>query len=144
MIYDDLSRHMPAAGAIDQAAVPMGMFLAWCVNLNLISDQLMEQAEQGVLRVRYREITGSELLVGGCAGVLDACWLNPAGTEFCDRYYARYLDDYRMVFGDDVYQVTDDWAHYDQLAPLLTERLYGPRPQRRERLKEKAWWKFWA
>jgi hypothetical protein len=145
MIYDDLDRHMTVAGSIDRAAVPMGMYLAWAVNLNLISRELTEVAEQAVLRVRYREITGSELLVSGCGGTLDSRWFSEAGASFCERYYSSYLGDYRDTFGDDVYQVTDDWPHYDQLAPLLTRRLYGPKPGRRAHKSERpgSWWKFW-
>ena len=138
MVYDDLDRHLAAAGSIERAAVPMGMFLAWCVNLNLISSDLLDAAEESILRLRYREITGSELLLRGCGGTLDSRWFSEAGVAFCDRYYARYLDDYREVFGDAIYDVKDDWAHYDRLAPLLTEHLFG-----RKKARGKAWWQFW-
>lgn len=143
MTYDDLDQHLPAAGSIERAAIPMGMYLAWCVNLNLVSVELMERAEQAVLRVRYREITGSELLVAGCGGALDSRWFNPAGIAFCDRYYERYLDDYRGVFGNAIYAVSDDWDHYDRLAPVLTEHLYGGKPSARRRPHRSSWWKFW-
>ena len=121
----------------------MGMYLAWCVNLNLISAELTEIAEEGVLRVRYREITGSELLISGCGGVLDSRWFTTAGVEFCERHYVGYLDDYRLVFGDDIYAVRDDWSHYDQIAPLLTKRLYAGRRKTR-RPWQKPWWKLWG
>jgi len=147
MIYDDLDRHLPAAGSIEHAAVPMGMYLAWSVNLNLIGDELTEFAQQRILRVRYREITGSELLVADCGGALDSRWFNPTGVEFCDRYYPRYMDDYRRVFGDAIYAVSDDWDHYDQLAGLLTQRLYGEKSKAqtgwREAGQKSPWWQFW-
>lgn len=147
MIYDDLDRHLPAAGSIERAAVPMGMYLAWSVNLQLISDEFSQLAQARILRVRYREITGSELLVADCGGALDSRWFNAAGVAFCERYYPSYMDDYRHVFGDAIYGVSDDWDHYDRLAGLLTERLYGHRPAAQtSQLKagrRSPWWRFW-
>ena len=138
MRYDDVQSHLAAAGgSMDKAAVPLGMYLALCVNVGLTGAELDESSQTAVLRVRYREITGAELLISGCAGVLDARWFNEQGRDFCERYYASFLDDFRAVFGDDLYEVRDDWDHYDQLAPLLTERLYG-KPRR-----SKPWWKLW-
>ena len=95
MIYDDLDRHLPVAGAIERAAVPLGMYLAWCVNLQLTGRTLEDEAGSMLLRLRYREKTGSELLLAVCGGVLDAV------------------------------DVEDDWDHYDRLAPLLTRRYLG-------------------
>jgi hypothetical protein len=141
VIYDDLDRHLPAAGAIERAVVPMGMYLAWCVNLQLTGSALEEEAGTLLLRVRYREQTGSELLLAACAGVLDGRWLNDAGRRFTDRYYGGYLDDFRSVFGPDVYGVEDDWDHYDRLAPLLTRRYLGEGGKTDRGARR--WWKFW-
>lgn len=123
MIHDDLGRHLAAAGAIDRAAVPLGMYLAWCTNLQLISDELAGEHGRLVLRVRYREITGAELLVGACAGELADRHLNDEGRRFTAFYLPRYLDDFRTTFGTDPYAVPDDWVHYDLIAPLLTREL---------------------
>jgi hypothetical protein len=140
LIYDDLSRHLAAAGSIERAAVPMGMYLAWCANLQLVSRRLVEEAEQLLLRVRYREVTGSELLVAGCAGELHSRWLSEEGRRFTNQYYPRYLDDFAAVFGGDVYDVKDDWAHYDEIAAVLT-RAYMSRTRGRQ--PGRKWWKFW-
>lgn len=138
MIYDDLDNHMAEAGSIEKAAVPMGMYLAWCVNLQLVGERLHLQNEQALLRVRYREMRGSDLLVSACGGTLRSTDLNDAGRTFTDRYYASYLEDFRDVFGSSPYEVQDDWPHYDKIAPLLTERY-----MRTRRAKGKSWWKFW-
>ncbi|MDH3641243.1 MAG: hypothetical protein OES38_04060 [Gammaproteobacteria bacterium] len=148
MVYDDLDRHLPEAGSIERAAVPMGMYLAWCANLQLVSQRLTEQAEQLLLRVRYREVTGSELLVAGCAGELHSRWLNAEGCRFTDEYYAQYLADFASVFGGDIYGVKDDWAHYDEIAAVLTRHYMhgtGRRSAGRSagRGGERKWWKFW-
>ena len=151
MLYDDLGRHLPEAGSMERAAVPMGMYLAWCANLQLVSPRLAEEAEQLLLRVRYREATGSELLVAGCAGELRGRWLSEDGRRFTDEYYPRYLDDFASVFGGDVYDVRDDWAHYDEIAALLTKRYmrsngaraYGARAPGTQR-PGRRWWRFWS
>ena len=141
-VYDELDRHLPLAGSIDRAAVPMGMYMAWCANHQLLSDALQDQASNLVLRIRFREATGSELAVAGCGGVLRPEHFNGEGRSFTEARYADYLADFRMVFGDAPYDVKDDWDHYDQIAPVLTRRLMSFRndvPTDGGR----SWWKFW-
>jgi hypothetical protein len=149
MIYDDLDRHLPEAGSIDRAAVPMGMYIAWCANLQLVSKRLVDEAEHLLLRVRYREVTGSELLVAGCAGELHSRWLSDAGQQFTEAYYPQYLSDFASVFGEAVYDVKDDWAHYDEIAAVLTRHyMSGPDMSHQGKGHRKGgqdgkWWKFW-
>jgi hypothetical protein len=145
-VYDDLDQHIAEAGSIERAAVPMGMYIAWCANLQLVSRQLVEEAEQLLLRVRYREVTGSELLVAGCAGELHSRWLSEEGRAFTDAYYPQYLADFGSVFGGDVYGVKDDWAHYDEIAAVLTRAyMHGAGRGRRHAPGSpgRKWWKFW-
>jgi len=140
MIYDALDHHLAAAGSIERAAVPMGMYLAWCANLQLVSARLAQDAEQLLLRVRFREVTGSELLVAGCAGELHSRWLSEGGQRFTDEYYPRYLGDFAAVFGADIYAVKDDWDHYDRIAAVLTRHyMHGVN----EPGGGGKWWKFW-
>ena len=145
--YDDVDRHLEAAGSIDRAAVPMGLYLAWCANLQLLSESFQSEHETLVLRVRYREIGGSELLIAGCGGSFDRAVLNADGQRFTDGYYAQYMDDYRSVFGDCVYRVKDDWAQYDRIAPLLTKHyMHSGRHGRkmpRSGARDKKWWQRW-
>ena len=138
MIYDDLDRHIAEAGSIEKAAVPLGMYLAWCVNLQLVGERLHVESERALLQVRYREMRGSDLLVSACGGTFRSEDLNEAGRTFTDRYYASYLDDFRAVFGDAPYEVKDDWPHYDKIAPVLTERYMN-----RRQGGGGSWWKFW-
>ena len=138
MIVDSVAAHLAEARTIDRAAVPTGMFVAWCANLQLLAPAFEEEASALVLRVRYREITGSELLVAGCGGELVEDHLTAEGAAFARRYYPHYLDDFRRVFGDAIYDVKDDWAHYDRIAPVLTDALMGGRRRARRR-----WWHFW-
>ncbi len=148
MIYDSLAHHLPAAGSIDRAAVPLGMFVAFCANLGLVSASFAQRHETLLLRLRYREITGSELLTAGCGGELQRDMLSEAGQAFADRYLDRYMEDFRSVFGNDVYAVADSWQQYDRIAPVLMRELHGADPARKRRAgstdsREKRWWQIW-
>jgi len=123
MTYDDLGRHLEAARTFDRAAVPLGMYVGWCANLQLLSRAFTDTHASLVVRVRFREITGAELLVAGCAGSLDDEHLNDEGRRFTASYYPGYLEDFRATFGADPYAVKDDWDNYDRIAPLLTRKL---------------------
>ncbi len=134
-IIDDIDQHMTLAGSIGRAAVPPGFFLAWCANLQLLSDSFDRSARLALVRLRIRDITPGEFLVTACHGRFDGGLLNERGQKFVSNYYAlQYLADFAATFAkagpDDpaLYDVPDDWAHYDQLAPVLTKRLYGPGP----------------
>ena len=118
--YDDLDRHLPEADDIAAAAVPTGMYLAWCVNLQLLDPGFARDHESSILRLRYREITGAEFFIAVCGGRFTRAMLSEQGQRFTDAFYDFYLDEFRSVFGRDAYRVKDDWDHYDRLAPLLT------------------------
>jgi len=144
-VFDDVGRHLGQAGSFDRAALPLGIYAAWCAGHGLLSDAWSERAAGLVVRVRFRDVTGSELAVAGFGGVLAAGHLNDEGRAFTALTYADYLDAFRGLFGPDPYEARDEWAQYDRIAPWLTGRLMafrghdapaqpGARP---------AWWKFW-
>ena len=142
--YDDLDRHLPAAGSIDRAAIPMGMYFAWCANHQLLSAATQDDAANLVLRVRFREATGSELAVAGCGGCLREEHLNSEGRAFTEAYYPRYMEDFRETFGGRIYDVRDDWDHNDRIARVLTRRLMEFGANRNvDGRGEQKWWKFW-
>jgi hypothetical protein len=146
LIYDTLENHLPYAGSIDRAAVVPGMFLAWCANLGLLSAQFQQQHEALIVRVRYREIKGSELFVVAAAGVLDSDCLSDAGQSFCERYYASYLDDFRATFNSEPGDVEDNWHNYDSIARVLTRHHLGPLADTAPAEHgdgEKRWWQVW-
>jgi hypothetical protein len=151
VVYDDLDHHISLAGSLERACVPMGMYLAWCANLHLVSQSLQHRSETLLLRLRYREVTGSELLVAGCGGRFTSESLNQQGKEFTDSYYESFLDDFRTVFGEDIYDVKDNWTHYDRLSPVLTRRFMQSAAGASRDLRARdgrgrggRWWKFWS
>jgi hypothetical protein len=147
MIHDDIGRHLAAARTFDRAAVPLGMYVAWCANLQLLAPEFVDAHAALVMRVRFREITGADLLIGGCAGTLEDRHLNEEGRRFTAAYLPRYMDDFRAIFGDAPYDVQDDWDGYDRIAPVLTRALMNAR-QREEAAPaavlgstDRRWWR---
>ncbi len=137
-IIDDIDRHMGDAGSIDRAAGPLGVYLAWCANLDLVSDALKQHFAGEVVRLRMRDLKPVEFLIKATAGTLRSEHLNEAGLEFTERYYAGYIDDYAAALNieaSSVYDVEDSWENYDRVAPELTRQLY-----RRGRKRAKHWW----
>jgi|TARA_B100000315_G_C14572893_1_gene586483 hypothetical protein len=137
-VYDSLDHHLKGAGSFERAAVPPGIYLAWCINMGLESRMLHERDQQAVLRVRYRELKGSEFLVSVCGGVLDASLLSDAGRRFTRTHYQAYLDALQALAPDEcVYDYDDDWALYERMASFLTRQYMGGGSQKRR------WWRFW-
>jgi hypothetical protein len=145
--YDTIDNHLAAAGSIERAAMPLGLYVAWCANLGLLSQTFADQHHALVMRVRYREVKGSELLVAVCGGELSPEHLNPAGRAFTESYYPRYLQDFRATFSGDIYQLEDNWHNYDEIAAVITRAYMGPASGRRSGAsagsEEKRWWQVW-
>lgn len=147
-VYDDIDRHLTEAEDFASAAVPTGMYLAWCANLHLLDADFQQQHEALLLRLRYREITGAEFFIAACGGRFERAMLNARGQKFTDSYYQRFLDDYREIFGADTYRVKDDWDHYDRLAPVLMRHLMAPeardaRSGNDDAGRPRKWWQRW-
>lgn len=127
VIYDSIDEHLKLAGEFDKAAIPMGMFLAWALNLGLLRQELVRDHQQLITRVRMQDAKGSELLMA-LGGNLDETLFSERGNRFADGYYARYMTDYASVFDLDPYLVEDTWVNYDKIAQLLTRELLGDIP----------------
>lgn len=147
MRIDDLDRHLPAAGSIDRAAVPLGMYLAWCGNLHLLSAAFQQTHELALTRLRYRDLSPAEFLTACSGGHLDAEDLADEGRAFTEAYYPGYLAEFRATFGGDPYDVRDDWAHYDRIATVLTRHLMawkrGGKTGTGTAAGDRKWWQVW-
>lgn len=149
-VLDDLDRHLPAAGSLDRAAVLPGMYLAWCVNLQLISGRFQQEHESALLRLRYRELTPAEFFTATTGGSLEYAHLSPGGQAFSRAYHPGYVEDCRRLFGTNPYGAKDDWAHYDQIAAVVTRRYMDWRDRARSGHRQESlgtgvrrWWRRW-
>ena len=127
VIYDSIDEHLKLAGEFDKAAIPMGMYLAWALNLGLLRQELVREHQQLITRVRMQDAKGSELLMA-LGGSLDETLFSERGNRFAGNYYPRYMIDYASAFGRDPYLVEDTWSNYDKIAKLLTKELLGDIP----------------
>ena len=112
VIYDSIDEHLKLAGEFDKAAIPMGMYLAWALNLGLLRQELVREHQQLITRVRMQDAKGSELLMA-LGGNLDETVFSERGNRFACNYYPRYMIDYASAFGRDPYLVEDTWSNYD-------------------------------
>ena len=120
LIIDDLDGHAEA-GSIDRAALVPGMYLAWCVNLQLIAAQFDAARGREILRLRYRELTPAAFFIKAAHGRLTDDLLSPQGCLFAEHHYAQYRADAVPA----LYDAKDDWGTYDSIAPALTKAYYA-------------------
>ena len=126
---------MPSAGALQRAALPIALYVAWCARHDLLSDAVGAEAPERLLRLKYQDLSPCEFFVPVLHGELRTEHLSAAGRAFTERSYEAYLAHFHAL-ADEPYALPDDWDTYAKVAPWLSERLVA-RP-----LKE-AWWKFW-
>ncbi len=126
MLVDSIDNHLREALEFDKAAMPLGMYLAWCVNHGLVSEAILREHETLVTRIRMHDARGSELLIA-IGGELRLADLNEQGRDFTERYYGEFLQDFGEAFGGSFYDTKDDWDSYARIAPVLTARLLGPK-----------------
>jgi hypothetical protein len=142
--YDSLDAHLAAAGDLAHACVPMGMLLAWCVNMHLVSPAIQREHERLILRLRFQEALGSELLVA-CGGNLQRSMFSAEGQRFLDDFYPQYMTLFQQLFGENPYAVAETWSNYQTLAARLTGLYLGAGRQqaRAAGVLEKitSWWR---
>jgi hypothetical protein len=141
LIIDDIDTHMAGAGAIERAALVPGMYLAWCVNLQLVSTDFAREFERETLRLRYRDLSPGAFFVKVTGGRLSEDQLSERGRLFAEHYYAIYR-------GETVrwlYASNDDWDTYDAIARGLTKAYYAFADDGHKvaRPGGKHWWKVW-
>lgn len=124
-------------GQTDDGIRRIGVFLAWAANHRLLSERLERDAASAVARVRFRDLTGSELLTTVCHGVFTPQHLSDAGNQFTAKWYREgYLPAYQRAIEEErasgasyeaTHSLDGEWALYDRLAPEITRAHRGPR-----------------
>lgn len=134
--YDDLDNHLGEAADLAQASIPMGMLLAWCARMQLLSRAFLQAHDQLVLQVQVEEARGSELLIA-CGGRLEKGYFTAQGQDFLDDFYPAYRDVWVSEFGPQPYAIEDTWDNYRRIAPALTQALLGKPAQAKSGLLHK-------
>lgn len=109
MKYDDASWHyegdFPEDLSNENGATHIGMFLAWCIENDLVSDWLQEEAEEEIQQVKEGKLSGADFLISVCDEKLLDEDLNEIGNAFAQDYYENETD-----FGEQYTSFADDYC----------------------------------
>lgn len=133
MAYDKMKWHYdgeyPEGMPEENAGTHIGMFLAWCIENDLVGELHLEDSTEELQQVKSREITGRDFLIEMCDESFTDEDLNDKGNAFAEFYYAPddslYFDDYfdaLNVDAQNIYEVENTWENYDKLKPLIDKR----------------------
>jgi hypothetical protein len=144
--YDDASWHyggdFPEGIPEKNSATHTGMFLNWCINNDLISEEFKEDAEEEIEKLKRREITGAEFIIESMDGKFSEYDLNDLGNAFAKDYYVDETDfadklssfatDYINLFDsiaeesdfeyETFYHIEDSWENYDLMKQIIDHR----------------------
>lgn len=139
MVYDDLDWHYkkdwPRELPKKLAATHTGMFLAWAIDNNMLSDELYNTEKRAIRAVQDGKMTGAEFYIEIMEGKFTSDDLNKKGNAFTRDYFdGRYIDDYMYVLDDDffdsIYEVQNTWKNFEKLERMLDKRLREWKPSK--------------
>lgn len=132
MKYDSAAWHyngyFPKELPPEAGATHIGMFLAWAISKDLISDKHSENFNEDLESVRKREITGRDYLIKNCSSQLSEEDLSEIGQGFAfdfycdDEGYKEYIEIYDKTFCKKLasfYEVRDSWDNFDKIKVLI-------------------------
>lgn len=118
------------------------MFLNWCIDNDLLSEEQIEDSEDEIESVKNRKMTGAEFLIEICDEKFTDYDLNDIGNEFATDYYEdgtkfskkykNYFGDYAEIFDikvinnnldqDSLYRIENSWTNYDLIKSRIDKR----------------------
>ncbi|WP_312900093.1 DUF7832 domain-containing protein [Chryseobacterium taichungense] len=144
--YDDASWHyggdFPEELPEKNGATHTGMFLVWCIENNLVSDELKNYATEEIQKLKRRELTGAEFIMDSMDGKFSEYDLNAMGNAFAQDYYkdetdygnrfSSFADDYVNLFDtkaeendyeyETFYHIEDTYENYDLMKQIIDYR----------------------
>ena len=144
--YDDASWHyggdFPDDLPEENGATHIGMFLTWCIDNDLLSEEQIEDSADEIESVKNRKMTGAEFLIDICDEKFTDYDLNDIGNEFATDYYEdgtkfskkhkNYFGDYAEIFDikvidnnldqDSLYRIENSWTNYDLIKSRIDKR----------------------
>ena len=147
MTIDNLTWHAnsseyPPDVPRENGCTHIGVFLAWAIINNLVSEQFLNTHGDLIEQVRHKKITGRELLLKACNAEIQENDFNEEGQQFVKNYYNsdKYINDYAKTIGtahiSTVYHVVDSWKSYDFITKKIDQRYSDWK-------SGKKWWEFW-
>ena len=144
--YDDASWHyggdFPEGIPEKNSATHSGMFVNWCINNNLHSDELKEDCKNEIESLKKRAITGADFVINTLDGKFSEYDLNDLGNAFAKDYYVDETDftdqfssfatDYINIFDslaeesdfeyETFYHIEDTYENYDLMKQIIDHR----------------------
>lgn len=132
--YDDASWHyggdFPDDLPDEAGATHTGMFVAWALLAGLAGELHVDDFAEDLEALKRREITPGAYFLRCCDGKFTDEDLNDEGNAFAAAYFefetGQYLADYERTLAGELpttYHVADTWENFDQLRPILDQRL---------------------
>lgn len=137
MIVDCLDWHYRGYYPVNldkkNAGTHIGMYLAWIINSNLGSEELINLSNEDIQRIKNKNMTGREFLIENCNGILNDKFIHKQAKEFSLGYYLSSREDYCQYLGDyldtfkrsqkgSLYELEDSWENYEKIARIITSR----------------------
>jgi hypothetical protein len=89
--YDDASWHylgeFPKNLPKINGATHIGIFLEWCIQNDLMSEEQIEDFYEDILKVKESKMSGVDYLINNCDEVFSDNDLNYIGNSFTNDYY---------------------------------------------------------
>src|SRR4051812_14741099 len=129
MAYDKAKWHsegnFPKDVPPENGGTHIGIFLAWAIIHDMISDELRADAADDVAALKERRMTGRTFLFRHLDGVLSEDDLNESGNAFAKHHYKKYTGEFDRIArrrSPTACHVGDTWANYDAIAKLIDKR----------------------
>ncbi len=144
--YDDASWHyggdFPKDLPEQNGATHIGMFLTWCIDHELMSEEQIEDSADDIQKVKDRTMTGGVFLMNNCDGKFTDYDLNEIGNSFATSYYeddgefakqvSSFTTDYQLILEqkykdnsttlESFYHIEDSWENYDLIRSVVDKR----------------------
>jgi hypothetical protein len=129
MAYDKAKWHcdgdFPKDAPPENGGTHIGMFLAWTILHDMLSNELISDASADVTAVRERQMTGRTFLFRHLDGVLSEEDLNDHGNAFAKHYYKKYMAEFDRIVRRQfptAYHIGDLWKNYDAISKVIDRR----------------------
>lgn len=123
--------HFPKELPPEAGATHIGMFMAWVIKNDLLSEQHAEKYQADIDAVLKREITGRDYLLRNCNSQITDEDLSDTGRAFAfdfycdDEGYREYIELYDKTFCKKLssfYEVRDTWENYDKISEAIDQK----------------------
>ncbi len=113
-----------------QAFVHTAIFIDWCLNKGLLTQEFQEKYLQTILHIKIKACLPTQLYVE-IGGVFTGRILNLKGYNFAMHYFhlsnGKYLKEYEKLFDlknrkVSFYSIADDWDNYEKVAIMLDNK----------------------